>query len=265
MTSLSAHTHDLRERGKKALVAFLTAGYPTEAAFAESVRTAAAAGADVIEIGIPFSDPIADGPVIQAASSVALKHGMTLRRALDAAAGLAREVPVPLVAMSYVNPILRFGVDAFARASAGAGVRGIILPDVSFEESEPFRAPFVAAGVAYIDLVAPTSSEERIRTLARASDGFVYVVSLTGVTGARDSLAVGLPDLVERVRRSARTPVYVGFGVSSAAQAAELARCADGVIIGSRLMQLAGDGAPEGAAARIGAFLAGVRRELDAA
>lgn len=265
MTRLGEHTERLRTQGRKALVAFLTAGYPTDAVFAELVRAAANAGADVIEIGVPFSDPIADGPVIQAASNVALSNGMTLRRALEAAARLSPEIPVPRVVMSYINPIMSMGVDAFVSEASRAGVSGVILPDVSFEESPAFRASIHDAGLAYVDLIAPTSDEARVRRIARASEGFVYVVSLTGVTGAREAVASELPGLVAAVRAHATAPVYVGFGVSTPAQAAQIARHADGVIIGSRLLRLAGDGAPGGAAARVGEFLAGVRRELDRA
>ena len=265
MTRLAAHTEGLRAQGRKALVAFLTAGYPTRSVFSELVRAAADAGADVIEIGVPFSDPIADGPVIQNASVVALSNGTTLQSALDDAARLSPEVAAPLVVMSYINPILRLGVDAFAREAQRAGIAGVVLPDVSFEESGAFRAPVHDAGLAYIDLVAPTSDDGRLRSIAPASEGFVYVVSLTGVTGTRDAVAADLPALVARVRAHARAPVYVGFGVSTPAQAAQVASRADGVIIGSRLVRLAGEGPAEGAAARVGAFLAGVRRELDRA
>jgi tryptophan synthase alpha chain len=265
MTRLAGHTEGLRANGRKALVAYLTAGYPTRALFPELVRAAADVGADVIEIGVPFSDPIADGPVIQNASVVALSNGTTLQGALDDAARLSREVKAPLVVMSYINPILRLGVEKFAREAQRAGIAGVVIPDVSFEESAAFRAPIRDAGLAYIDLVAPTSDDARVRAIAPASDGFVYVVSLTGVTGTRDAVAADLPALVARVRAHARAPVYVGFGVSTAAQAAEVAGLADGVIIGSRLMRLAGDGPAEGAAARVGEFLSGVRRELDRA
>jgi tryptophan synthase alpha chain len=262
---LSEHTASLRASGRKALVPFLTAGYPDDDAFGALVRSADAAGADVIEIGVPFSDPIADGPVIQHASNQSLAHGMTLRRALDAAARLGREVRAPLVIMSYVNPILRMGADTFAREAARAGVAGVILPDVSFEESAPFRAVAREAGLAYVDLVAPTSGDERVREIVRGADGFVYVVSLTGTTGAREAIATGLPALLERVRAQTRVPAYVGFGISSAQQAAEVARQADGVIIGSRLTRLAADGPAAGAGTRVGEFLAAVRRTLDAA
>jgi tryptophan synthase alpha chain len=263
VTSLALATGGLRARGGKALAAFLTAGYPSETGFQELVHAADASGCDVIEIGVPFSDPIADGAVIQAASAAALERGMTLPRALDLAGRLSGEVRAPLVFMSYLNPVLRFGIDAFARAAAAAGVRGVIFPDVSFEESGALRPAMRNSGLAYVDLVAPTTGDERVRAIARSSEAFVYLVSLTGVTGAREAAPAGLARLVERVRAATDTPVYVGFGVSTAAQAREIARHADGVIIGSRLLSLAAEGGPAGAARRVGEFLAGVRRALD--
>jgi len=263
VNSLTTRLAGIRANRRKALVAFLTAGFPTPAVFGDLVRAAADSGCDLVEIGIPFSDPIADGPVVQAASTVALAQGMTLARALEATAFLSRQVGVPIVFMSYLNPMLSFGAARFARWSARAGVSGVIIPDVPFEESDELRASMRQSGLAYIDLVAPTSSDERIQAIARSAEGFVYLVSLTGVTGAREATAAGLPELIGRVRAAMRPPVYVGFGVSSAEQARDIARDADGVIIGSRLLQLAADGEAAGAAHRVGAFLAGVRRALD--
>ena len=174
---------------------------------------------------------------------------------------MSPEVRVPMVVMSYVNPILKIGVDAFARESARAGVAGVVLPDVSFEESPAFRPALRDAGLAYVDLVAPTSDEARAREIARASEGFVYAVSMTGVTGSRAARKADVEGLVARVRAATDTPVYVGFGVSSPDAAAEIATASDGVIIGSRLMQLAADGPARAAAGRVGDFLASVRQQ----
>jgi len=257
---LTRATRALRSRGRKALVAFFTAGYPDDETFAALVRAAASAGADVVEVGIPFSDPIADGPVIQASSAAALARGMTLGRALDACASLTRDLDVPIVAMSYASPILALGVERFAREAADAGIAGAILPDVSHEESGAFRPALAEAGLALVDFVAPTSGDDRIRTVARDAEGFIYLVSLTGVTGASGAAADGLAPLVVRVRAASETPVYVGFGISTAGQAAAVTATADGVIIGTRLVQLA---AGDDAVDRVGAFLGGVRRALD--
>ncbi len=261
MNALSAATHALRAQRRKALVAYFTAGYPDDATFDALVRAAIEAGADVIEVGIPFSDPSADGPVIQASSGAALASGMTLTRALEFIDRLRGTAPI--VVMSYINPILRLGVDAFAREAARAGVSGVVLPDVSFEESPMFRPALDRAGLAYVDLVAPTSGEARAREIARASTGFVYVVSITGVTGARAAVRTDAERTVARVRTATDTPVYVGFGVSTPEAAAEIAGTCDGVIIGSRLMQLAGEGSAAEAPARVSAFLARVRQHLD--
>ncbi len=262
-TGLAHATAALRARGNKALVAFLTAGYPDDDAFADLVTACVDAGCDLVEVGVPFSDPIADGPVIQAASSAALARGVTLRSALAHVARLAPRVPV--VCMSYVNPVLRMGLDSFADEARASGVQGVIFPDVSFEESGAFRTPLLARGLAYVDLVAPTSDDARVRSIAGASSGFVYLVSVTGVTGARVALPSSVTELAYRVRAATETPVYVGFGVSTPEQAAAVARHADGVIIGSRLVSLAGDGDAAHAAQRVGSFLAAVRRAIDAA
>lgn len=263
MKDLAATTTALRANGQKALVAYLMAGYPDERTSEDLVKASVDAGCDVIEIGIPFSDPIADGPVIQAAATAALARGVTLRSVLRQVARLSPRVP--LVGMSYINPILRMGVDAFADAARDSGISGLILPDVSFEESGAFRPALVARGLAYIDLVAPTSDDARLRAIAGASTGFVYLVSVTGVTGVRNALPAGVLELAGRVRTATETPVYVGFGVSTPELAAELAPCADGIIIGSRLMQLAADGHPGQAGRRVGEFLAEARRAIDAA
>lgn len=262
MTALADTTRSLRAQRRKALVAYFTAGYPDDDAFHAMVRAAVNAGADVIEVGIPFSDPIADGPVIQASSGAALARGITLARALESISRLTSDVRVPVVVMSYVNPILRLGLDVFAREAARARVAGVILPDVSFEESSAFRPALCAAGLAYVDLVAPTSGDVRAREIARASDGFVYAVSITGVTGTRSAHRTDVEGIVQRVRAATDTPVYVGFGVSTPEAAAEVATAADGVIIGSRLMQLAGAGPAPGAAGRVGDFVARVRQQL---
>lgn len=259
---LPAATTRLKESGRKALVPFFTAGYPDERTFADLVRGAVAAGADVIEIGVPFSDPIADGPVIQASSTAALAAGMSLARALGLARELSSEITTPMVIMSYANPILTYGLDRFVSDASGAGVSGLILPDVSFEESGPFRDA-ARAGLSYIDLLAPTSSDERVDAIARRATGFVYLVSMTGVTGAEASFSDELTRFVARVREHTATPLYVGFGVSTPEQAAAVVESADGVIIGSRLIRLVDENGPGEAAARVSSFLADVRRSLD--
>lgn len=273
MTRLSAHSVHLRAHRRKALVAYLTAGYPDADASLALILAAAQAGCDLIEIGIPFSDPVADGPVIQAASTAALAGGMTVAGAMALAARASAQTDVPLLFMSYVNPILAYGIDRFADDAARAGVAGAIVPDVPHEESGEIRAALEARGLALIDLVAPTSSDARVRAIAETARGFLYLVSVTGVTGARALLDATLSTFLSRVRSVTELPLYVGFGISSPAQAAAVAAEADGVIIGSRLLALAGaggdgdaalgDAEETTAAARVGAFLAQVRAALD--
>lgn len=262
--TLGDRTHPLRERGGKALVAFFTAGYPDAEAFLDLVRAADAAGCDVIEIGVPFSDPIADGPTVQAASASALAAGMTLERALELAAAVRGDVRAALVVMSYVNPVLAMGLDTFASRAAGAGIQGVILPDVSLEESEEPREALARSGIDTVHLLAPTSSDARIAAAAKTAAGFLYLVSVTGVTGARDHLDLDVGGFVERVRAHTAVPAYVGFGVSTPEMAARVAGAADGVIIGSRLIRAIDAGAPGGAPERVGTFLADVRAAIDA-
>jgi tryptophan synthase alpha chain len=259
-------TGGLQERGEKALVAFLTAGYPDERTFVEVAVGAAEAGCDVIEVGVPFSDPIADGPVIQQSSQAALAGGMTLLRALDLTREIATRTETPLVIMSYLNPILNAGLEQFAEAAVESGVSGVILPDVSLEESADIRGIVAAAGLAYVDLVAPTSGTDRIRAIVAAAGdgGFLYLVSVTGVTGSGQDPSADLESFVARVRGETSLPLYVGFGISTPEQARRVAGAADGVIIGSQLIRLLGEPPAEGdeAVRRVGEFLTEVKRAV---
>ncbi len=261
--SLQEITTAMRAQGGKALVPFFTAGYPDEETFVRVLVAAAEEGCRVIEVGIPFSDPMADGPVIQASSQRALEQGMTLGRALELMERATAQASAGLVVMSYLNPILRMGVGAFAERAARAGVRGVILPDVPVEEAGKLQADLARCGIALVHLVAPTSGDERIAAIARTGAGFLYLVSLTGVTGVRAQVSTGLDAFIGRVRAATDLPLYVGFGVSTPTQAAEVARWADGVIIGSALVRLL-DQAPDGdeAVASVRRFLADVRRAM---
>ena len=264
--SLIDTTRRLKEVGDKALVGFLTAGYPDEETFVELVRTASAAGCDVIEIGIPFSDPIADGPLIQASSEAALEGGITLARCIELAKQLSCEIPTPLVFMSYYNPILQMGDQTFAERARDAGVSGLIVPDVPLEESESIRSQVKDHDITYIDLIAPTSSDERIERIGGIADGFLYLVSVTGVTGVRSPEADAIEQFVGRVRGKARVPLYVGFGISDAERARQAVRHADGVIIGSALVRLIQSAASSSEAnAKVDRFLRGVRAAIAAA
>jgi len=255
----------LRARRERALVAYFTAGDPSLAITRKLVVEAARRGADVIELGIPFSDPLADGPVIQRATQRALAAGVTLPRVLELVREMRGEVSAPLVFLTYYNPLLAFGLKAFCRTSVEAGIDGVIVADLPPEESGPLRAEAVAAGLDLIHLVAPTSTPERMRRIARASEGFVYMVSLTGVTGERAALAPELTQQLRALRAITTKPVCVGFGIGTPDQAALLGQLADGVIVGSAIVRLVEQhGASAELLSRVGDFIAGLKAPLRA-
>jgi tryptophan synthase alpha chain len=255
----------LRARRERALVAYFTAGDPSLAITRKLVVEAARRGADVIELGIPFSDPLADGPVIQRATQRALAAGVTLPRVLELVREMRGEVSAPLVFLTYYNPILAFGLKAFCRTSVEAGIDGVIVADLPPEESGPLRAEAVAAGLDLIHLVAPTSTPERMRRIARASEGFVYMVSLTGVTGERAVLAPELTQQLRALRAITTKPVCVGFGIGTPEQAALVGQLADGVIVGSAIVRLVEQhGASAELLTRVGDFIAGLKAPLRA-
>ena len=227
----------LRARGERALVVYLMAGDPSLVETERLVVEAERCGADVIELGVPFSDPLADGPVIQRADVRALAAGTSLTRVLETVASLRARVRVPLVLMTYYNPVLAFGLGAFARTAAGAGVDGVIVPDLPHEEAGPLRAEAEPAGLDMIHMVAPTSTPARLKTIARLSRGFIYLVSLTGVTGERKEIPADLEAQIRTLRLVTTKPVCVGFGVSTPAQVATVGRLADGVAVGSAIVR----------------------------
>jgi tryptophan synthase alpha chain len=237
--SIEARFAELRSNKRRALVPYITAGHPSADATVDLLRGLEGAGADVIELGLPFSDPMADGPIIQASSQRALEQGMNFDRLLDVVA--RAKVKVPLVLFSYLNPVIAAGDDALTRA-ADAGFAGILLTDLPVG-SDPEREQWVGSGpLAFIRLVAPTTPTERMREIASHGSGFVYLISRLGVTGVRDDLPPDLPDTVKRLRDAATLPVCVGFGVSRPEQAAAVARIADGVVVGSAIVRAAGEG-----------------------
>jgi tryptophan synthase alpha chain len=225
-----------RGAGRIALMPYLAVGYPSVAATVELAPALAAAGADIFELGVPYSDPLADGATVQHATQVALRNGVTPQVCLDVAAEIHRKVNVPLVLMSYYNPIARYGDAAFAAAAAGAGVSGLIVPDLPPEEAEDLQASTRAHGLDLIYMVAPTSTDERLRLVARSAQGFIYCVALAGVTGARSQLADSLPAYLTRVRQTTSVPLAVGFGVSRPEHVQTVARYADGAIVASALI-----------------------------
>ena len=254
----------LRARHERALVAYFTAGDPSLALTRKLVVEAARRGADVIELGIPFSDPLADGPVIQRATQRALAAGVTLPRVLELVREMRGEVSAPLVFLTYYNPILAFGLKAFCRTSVEAGIDGVIVADLPPEESGPLRSEAMAAGLDLIHLVAPTSTPERMRKIARASEGFVYMVSLTGVTGERTALATEeLAQQLRALRAITTKPVCVGFGIGTPEQAALVGQLADGVVVGSAIVRLVERHASSAELLnRVGDFIAGLKAPL---
>ncbi|HEY50600.1 MAG TPA: tryptophan synthase subunit alpha [Dehalococcoidia bacterium] len=244
----------------KAFIAYLTVGYPDLDATRKAAVTLASDGADIIELGIPFSDPLADGTTIQRASHQARQNGVTLPACFETARQIRREIAVPLVFMTYYNPVYNLGLDAFCRRCVEAGVNGLIVPDLPPEEGQELEGVTQEHGLDLIYLLAPTSSEERIRLVAEHSQGFIYLVSVTGVTGARDKLPDNLNAFITQVRKVTKKPLCVGFGISNAEQAQQLAGIADGVIIGSRIIQLM---EADGSLAELTDFTSQVRHALN--
>lgn len=226
-----------REMGRAALMPYFTMGYPDDETSVDILQAIAQSGADLIELGVPFSDPLADGPTIQHSAQAALKQGMTVRRCLELTADLrARGVVQPFLLMGYINPILSYGIERFVIDAAASGADGLIVPDLPPEEANELEEACRKAGLALVYLLAPTSTDERIRLIAERSRGFVYLVSVAGVTGARAALADNLASFIQRVRESTEKPLAVGFGISTPEQAAYVGGLADGVIVGSALI-----------------------------
>jgi tryptophan synthase alpha chain len=246
--------------GRKALIAYITVGYPDIETTPDIAVALAENGCDIIELGIPFSDPLADGATIQKSSYRALLNGTTPQACLEAAAEIRRRIATPLAFMTYYNPILNYGLDSFCGRCAKAGVNGLIVTDLPPEEGGELEIFTQKHKLDLIYLLAPTSTNDRIAEVAERSRGFIYLVSLTGVTGARDTLSPELEGFVKRVRKKAKQPLCVGFGISTTEQAQRVASVADGVIVGSRLIQLIeGDNT----LASLNSFVYSLRKALD--
>ncbi len=248
--------------GRAALMPYMMAGYPDREASLAVAEAYVDSGADLIELGVPFSDPLADGPTIHAAATAALEAGTTLSTALEVCRSVADRVPVVL--MVYANMVLAHGGPAeFARLAVAAGAAGAIVPDLPLGEAEEVREEFGVAGLALVPLVAPTTPAQRRARICAAAHGFVYVVSTVGTTGERAEVPAALAELVAATRADSEVPVAVGFGIATPGQAAEVGRIADGVIIGSRLVRAAGEGdSPAAAADAVAAFLSETRVAL---
>lgn len=249
-----------KQKGHKALVAYVTVGYPSIEATLKVVPMLAKSGCDIIELGIPFSDPLADGVTIQQASFRALQLGVTPKTCLAVAGELRRKVSVPLVFMTYFNPVFSYGLRKFCADCAVSGIDGLIIPDLPPEEGAELEKITSKDDIDLIYLIAPTSPEERLRLVAERSRGFVYLVSVTGITGARNSLPADLEAFVARVRKVSKKPLCVGFGIATPEQAKRVARIADGVIVGSRIVQLM---EADASMKKAGEFARALRRALD--
>lgn len=235
-TRIGKRFEQLARSGELGLVAYITAGDPSLAATEKIVLAAVEAGADVIELGVPFSDPVADGPTIQRASERALRGGTTLAGVIDVVKALRKNTDVAIVLFSYFNPILQMGLEAFASRAAAAGADGVLVTDMTPEEADQHRAIMRTHGLDTIFLAAPTSTDKRLKLIADASTGFLYIISRTGVTGAKESLPEELPAMVRRTRKFTSLPIAVGFGISLPTQVTVLGGIANAVVVGSALV-----------------------------
>ncbi len=264
MTSIAQTFASCAAKKRKALIPFLTSGYPDQKLFRRALDQFVLSGADIIEVGIPFSDPLADGPVIQQASQQALTAGVTIDRTLQSLRAANSSIPVPLVLMSYYNPIRAYGLSRFAERAYRAGVSGLIVPDLIWEEASEVEQVCRDHHLDLIHLVARTSPPARRKQIIRRSRGFVYLVSVTGVTGTQQTFSRGLTRWIGKVKQESPLPVCVGFGISTPAQARELSRAADGVIIGSAIINIVRrTNGSRKTINNIGAFLHRIREGID--
>ncbi len=238
MSRIQITLENIKRNGEKALVPFLTAGDPDKKTTVDLIHTLIEAGADIIELGVPFSDPMADGPTIQAASERALESGMTVADVLDIVRTVRQTSNVPIVLMGYYNPIFRYGPSRFAADAEAAGVDGLLLVDLPPEESDEIHGDLKARGVDFITLLAPTTPDERMAQLAGVAEGYLYYVSMTGVTGSQKIDAEAIAEAVGKVQEKSRVPVAVGFGISTSEDAAAVGAFADAVVVGSALVKI---------------------------
>ena len=238
MNRIDKKFQELRDQDAKAFMPYLCAGDPTPELTSKILLTLEAAGADLIELGVPFSDPIADGPTVQRSSERALTHRISLQQILEIVATLRTQTDIPIALMGYYNPIFRMGEDAFCKAAQNAGVDGVIIPDLPPEQAQPLLDIAPNYDLATIFLAAPTSPPERMQLIASVSTGFIYCVSVTGVTGARATLSDEIAPMIAELRKHTDKPISVGFGISTPEQATQVAQMADGVIVGSAIVNV---------------------------
>jgi tryptophan synthase alpha chain len=263
MTSVSDCFKSLRERSECALIPFITAGDPNLETTAKALRTLAANGADLIELGVPYSDPLADGTTIQAAATRALQRGVKLEDVLAVVKEVRQEISTPILLFTYYNPIYYRGIEAFLQQIKAAGVEGLVVPDLPLEEAEILLSPAKELGIEVTLLVAPTSPVERITAIATQSQGFIYLVSVTGVTGIRSQVATRVKDILSDLRKITAKPVGVGFGISDPQQAKQVKDWgADAVIVGSAFVKRLAEGTPEQSLQAIGEFCFNLKQAI---
>lgn len=250
---------ELGAKGEKALITFITAGDPDIKATHDLILALEAAGADIIELGIPFSDPMADGPTIQASSERALAGGTTLQDVIDLVAEVRKTSEIPIVLFGYYNPIFQYGHKKFAKAAAGAGVDGLLIVDLPAEEAGDLKAELDRVGCDFIFLLTPTSNDSRISVTVNKASGFVYFVSVTGVTGARKTVSRNVMGYVRKIRKFTNLPIGVGFGISTPEQAKEVAAFADGVVVGSALVNIIASSERDALLKNVSAFVAALK------
>lgn len=261
--SIAAAFARLRDRGEKGLISYMTAGYPDAGTTLEILKSMADSGSDLIEIGVPFSDPIADGPVIQRASHLALEKGITLTDIFNMARSLKRHRDIPVLLMTYYNPVYRAGIGEFVKRARDSGVDGLIVPDLPVEEDGPLRAGAMPAGLALVPLAAPTSTGERLKKIASRAEGFIYCVSVTGVTGPRQTITTDLKSFTGLVREYTDLPLAVGFGVSGPEAARRVSAHCEAVVVGSALVgAVDGGGGTPGIISRVGRLTRGIKSAL---
>ena len=242
MSRIEQTFRKLKKEGRKALIPYIMAGDPSLDATKKFVIDLERAGADIIELGVPFSDPLADGPTIQRASERALQHGTTLKKVLGLVKEIRRQSEIPLILMTYYNPVFKYGIETFVKKAVSSGVDGMIIPDLIPDEADDFIRLARQHRLDTIFLLAPTSTRERISKVAKASTGFIYYVSITGITGAKLSVGKSMKDRLDSIRSVTKKPVAAGFGISNAEEASRVSKLADGVIIGSAIVKLISQG-----------------------
>lgn len=262
---IEARFRELRERGAKGLVVYLTAGDPSLEAFGELLAAVDRGGADVIELGVPFSDPLADGPVIQRASERGLRAGATLSKVLEWMPRWREAARAPVILFTYYNPVLQYGLERFARDAAQAGADGALIVDLTPEEAEPYLAAMRAQQLDTVFLASPTSTDDRLARAAKHSTGFLYLISRTGVTGEREEISSSVRPLIERARRTTQLPLAVGFGLSTPSQVREVQALADAAVVGSAVVRAIEEQYAKAGAAAIERFVRWLKNESETA